>query len=98
MKAVRAIDRYSYLLVPGDSIQVQTCVDSVSVKEPVHFTYVNAGYLKSGYASVVTFTDSRGRGRYDWFRIERFSLQEADTLNRSFGYTGKPNPYFGRLR
>ncbi len=86
-------DRDNYLLLPGDNIQVQTCVDSISVQERLRFTYVNAGYLKLGYASVVTFSDSRGEGRFDHVRIERFTINEADTLNSTFGNTGRPNPF-----
>lgn len=87
------LDRDNYLLVPGDRITLQSSVDSVSVTGRLHFTYVNAGYLKLGYGSVVTFTDSRGIGRYDKMKIERFTINEADTLAGVFGNTGRKNPY-----
>jgi hypothetical protein len=59
----------------------------------LNFTYMNAGYLKLGYGSVITFTDSDRHGRYDRMRIQRFSINEADTLAGVFGNTGKKNPY-----
>ena len=34
----------------------------------------------------------RGEGRFDHVRIERFTINEADTLNSTFGNTGRPNP------
>ena len=90
-------DRDNYLLVPGDSILVQTPVDSVTKKEPLRFTYVNAGYVKKGYASVFTFTDSQNSGRYDRVRIERFTVNIDDDQNGTFGATLRQNPYEATL-
>ena len=87
------LDRDYYLLVPGETLTVQTAVDSVGVDMRLNFTYMNAGYLKLGYGSVITFTDSGRHGRYDRMRIQRFSINEADTLAGVFGNTGKKNPY-----
>lgn len=88
------LDRDYYLLVPGETLTVQTAVDSVGVDMRLNFTYMNAGYLKLGYGSVITFTDSGRHGRrYDRMRIQRFSINEADTLAGVFGNTGKKTPY-----
>ncbi|MBQ9462335.1 MAG: metallophosphoesterase [Bacteroidales bacterium] len=92
------IERSNYLLVPGDSIYVQSPVDSVSVGDVINFTYVNDGYLKLGYGSIVTFTDTRGDGRYDRMRIERFTVNPADSLIGTFGDTRWRNPYVTSLR
>ena len=87
------LDRDYYLLLPGDDMKVQSAVDSIGVDKRLTFTYVNAGYLKLGYGTVITFSDSRQRGRYDRMRIQRFSINENDTLAGVFGNTGRKNPY-----
>ena len=74
-------------------MKVQSAVDSIGVDKRLTFTYVNAGYLKLGYGTVITFSDSRQRGRYDRMRIQRFSINENDTLAGVFGNTGRKNPY-----
>ena len=60
------------------------------------FTYLNAGYIKLGYASVFTFTDTDLSGSYDRVRIERFSLDD-ESRESHFGSTRYPNPYEARL-
>ena len=60
------------------------------------FTYLNAGYIKLGHASVFTFTDTDLSGSYDRVRIERFSLDD-ESLESHFGSTRYPNPYEARL-
>ena len=87
-----SIDQYSYLLTVGDSTDVQG--DSITgvVRCPLNFTYANAGYLKQGRASVITFTDADGNRHYDRMELWRYSLNANDT-DRQFGLTGKPNPY-----
>ena len=87
-----SLDQYSYLLTAGDSIDIQG--DSITgvVRCPLNFTYANAGYLKLGRASVITFTDTNGNGHYDMMELRRYSL-DADQPDRQFGLTGKPNPY-----
>ena len=62
------------------------------VRCPLNFTYANAGYLKFGRASVVTFTVTDGNGHHDTMELRRYSL-EANQTDRQFGLTGKPNPY-----
>ena len=87
-----SLDQYSYLLTAGDSIDIQG--DSITgvLRCPLNFTYANAGYLKLGRASVITFTDTDRNGHYDMMELRRYSL-EADEPDRQFGLTGKPNPY-----
>lgn len=87
-----SLDQYSYLLTAGDSIDIQG--DSITgvVRCPINFTYANAGYLKMGRASVITFTDSDSDGHHDMMELRRYSL-EADQTDSQFGLTGKPNPY-----
>ena len=87
-----SLDLYSYLLTAGDSLDIQ--VDSISgvVRCPLNFTYANAGYLKQGRASVITFTDTDGNGHYNTMELRRYSL-EADQTDSQFGLTDKPNPY-----
>lgn len=87
-----SLDLNSYLLTAGDSIDIQG--DSIAgvVRCPLNFTYANAGYLKLGHASVITFTDTDRNGHYDMMELRRYSL-DADDTERQFGLTGKPNPY-----
>lgn len=85
-------EQYSYLLTTGDSIDVQG--DSITgvVRCPLNFTYANAGYLKLGRASVITFTDTDGNGHYNKMELRRYSLN-ADDTDLHFGMTDKPNPF-----
>lgn len=87
-----SLDQYSYLLTAGDSIDVQG--DSITgiVRCPLNFTYANAGYLKLGRASVITFTDNDANGHYDRMELRRYSL-DADDTDCQFGLTDKSNPY-----
>ena len=90
-------DRYSYLLTPGERITLQGPADSLTVDGRLDFTYVNAGYLKLGYASVITFSGhARGRG-YDRMTIRRFAL-DPDATEEGFGYTEHRNPFTMNLR
>lgn len=92
-----AIERSNYLLVPGDSIYVQGTAGGKSVGDVINFTYVNDGYITSGYATVVTFSDLRGTGRYDKIRIERVTVNPEDPLIGWFGDTRWSNPYEASL-
>jgi len=84
-------DQAFYLLTPGEEISVQGPGEDEVVKGKLRFTYGNAGYLKLGWASLITYTDVDGNGDYDKVEIRRFnSLGEPDG---EFGQTGKANPY-----
>ena len=93
----KSVDRDYYLLAPGDSITLQGPKGTDAVREKVNFTYLNAGYIKLGYVTVITFTDYDRSGAYDRMHIERFSLDEEHP-ETAFGDTGRPNPYDAWLR
>ena len=93
----KAVDRDYYLLAPGDSITLQGTGRTDTVREKVNFTYLNAGYIKLGFVTVITFTDYDRSGAYDRMHIERFSLDEEHP-ETTFGDTGRPNPYDAWLR
>ena len=86
-----SLDRYCYLLTRGDSLTVQGDSLQGRQRRGLQFTYVNAGYLKLGKSTLVTFTDSDGNGRLEGVLLRRFSLSDDET---SFGFTGRPNPYY----
>lgn len=85
-------DRYCYLLTPGENITLQGTADSLTVERQLSFTYANAGYLKMGQASVITFTSHDPSGLYDAMTIRRFVLS-PDSAETTFGFTNLPNPY-----
>lgn len=84
-------DRYCYLLTPGENITLQGTVDSLTVERQLGFTYANAGYLKLGYASVITFTSHDPSGVYDAMTIRRYALT-PDSTETTFGFSNHPNP------
>lgn len=59
------------------------------------FTYANAGYLKLGWSTLVTFSDTDGNGLYDQVQLRRFNVLGND--ESFFGLTGKRNPYTLKL-
>lgn len=69
-------------LYSGDDVEIQ-------------FTYMNAGYLKLGYCSEITFIDNESDGIYDHMSIQRFSLNlESNVTDMTdFGTTGHASPY-----
>ena len=85
-------DQYSYLFTVGDSLDVQGDSTVGVVRRPLNFTYANAGYLKLGRATVVTFFGPHPYAPYERMELRRYSL-EGETQDPSFGLTGKPNPY-----
>ena len=46
-----------------------------AIVDPLNFTYANAGYLKLGRASVITFTDTDRNGHYDRMELRRYCLE-----------------------
>ena len=92
-----SVDRDYYLLAPGDSLTLQGPKDVGTVREKIGFTYLNAGYVKLGFVTVISFTDYNRSGTYDRMRIQRFGL-DPDQPETSFGDTGRPNPYNAWLR
>jgi len=83
-----------YLLVAGDSLKVQG--EGSAKKYALNFTYANAGYLKLGWSTLLTFDDVDGDRRHDRVTLRRYSLFGADDQN--FGSTDKENPYVLELK
>ena len=85
-----------YLLAPGDSITVQgDSVQGVQCQQ-LPFTYANAGYLKLGWCTLITFNDTDADGHPDYLQLRRFSaIGDKATL---FGSTDKPNPWLITLK
>ena len=84
-------DQSVYLLVPGDSIGVQGDSAAGIQRRRLNFIYANAGYLKLGFATLITFTDSQGSGRFDKVTLRRYGLD--GTGIQRFGTTRHRNPY-----
>ncbi len=80
-------DQSVYLLNTGDSISVQG-QDSV-YQHKLNFTYGNAGYIKLGYSSLLTFKDTDNNGKYDRLVIRRYSINADDASK--IGSIGKLN-------
>ena len=94
--AMARIETDSHMMLPGDSITVQGDSLEGTPRHELNFIYANAGYLKFGWSSLVTFTDVDTDGNLDYVSIRRFNiLGEDDTY---FGSTGKKNPLVMRLR
>lgn len=89
-------DRFLYLVTPsdllnpGDNISIQGDGDVVDKK--LNFIYANAGYIKLGYGTVITFTDSKLSGSYDKVTFSRYAIDDVDP-ETEIGFTGKSNPY-----
>lgn len=92
-------EQKQYLLIPGDSIITQgpmvkngmTIVSAGTYGHTLNFYYANAGYLKMGYGSLLTFRRSKPNGRYETMTIQRYSI--TDPAPTTIGATGKSNPY-----
>ena len=91
-----SLDQYCYLLTPGDSINVQGDSNQGVQRRQLNFTYANAGYLKLGWSTLVTFADADRDGHYDQMQLRRFSVFGEDDSH--FGLTDKLNPYTLTLR
>lgn len=86
-----SLDQYYYLLTPGDSISVQGDKYQGVQRKCLRFTYANAGYIKLGRCTLVTYTDTDANGNYDLMQLRRFNVLGDDESH--FGLTGKRNPY-----
>ncbi len=89
-------DRFKYLLTPsdfltpGDNMEIQCASKGETVSVRLNFSYANAGYIKLGYGTMITFEGDASA--YTTMRIHRYA---ADSLadETEIGFTGKPNPY-----
>ena len=89
-------DSGMYLLAPGDSITVQGDSVQGAQRQQLTFTYANAGYLKLGWCTLITFNDTNADGHPDYLQLRRFSaIGDKATL---FGSTDKPNPWLITLK
>ena len=89
-------DSDMYLLAPGDSITVQGDSVQGAQRQQLPFTYANAGYLKLGWCTLITFNDTDADGHPDYLQLRRFSaIGDKATL---FGSTDKPNPWLITLK
>lgn len=89
-------DSGMYLLAPGDSITVQGDSVQGAQRQQLPFTYANAGYLKLGWCTLLTFNDTDADGHPDYLQLRRFSaIGDKATL---FGSTDKPNPWLITLK
>ena len=89
-------DSGMYLLAPGDSITVQGDSVQGAQRQQLTFTYANAGYLKLGWCTLITFNDTDADGHPNYLQLRRFSaIGDKATL---FGSTDKPNPWLITLK
>ena len=89
-------DSGMYLLAPGDSITVQGDSVQGAQRQQLTFTYANAGYIKLGWCTLITFNDTDADGHPDYLQLRRFSaIGDKATL---FGSTDKPNPWLITLK
>ena len=89
-------DSDMYLLAPGDSITVQGDSVQGAQRQQLPFTYANAGYLKLGWCTLITFNDTDADGHPDYLQLRRFSaIGDKATF---FGSTDKPNPWLITLK
>lgn len=90
-----SLDQNFYLLTAGDSISIQGNQLQGVQRRQLGFTYANAGYLKLGWSTLVTFSDTDGNGLYDQAQLRRFNVLGND--ESFFGLAGKRNPYTLKL-
>lgn len=94
--AMVSIETNSHMMLPGDSITVQGDGLEGTPRHKLNFIYANAGYLKLGWSSLVTFTDTDIDGNLDYVSIQRFNILGED--DSYFGTTDKKNPLVMKLR
>lgn len=93
-------DKYYYLLTPsdlltpGDSIEIQGAAKEEVVTKKLTFSYANAGYIKLGYGTIITFSGSSDA--YDKMTIMRYGT-DSIAPETEIGFTGKSNPYTIKL-
>jgi len=91
-------DRFLYLLTPadlltpGDTIEIQGAAKSEVVTKELNFSYANAGYIKLGYGTIITFSGSKTAGVYDQMTLHRYAIDSVPT-ETEIGFIGKTNPY-----
>ena len=93
-------DRFKYLLTPsdfltpGDAMDIQCATKGETVSVRLNFSYANAGYIKLGYGTMITF--SGDDSSFQTMTLHRYAADSAEE-ETEIGFTGKPNPYTVRL-
>lgn len=94
-------DRFLYLLTPadlltpGDKMDVQGDSETGTVEKELNFIYANAGYIKLGYGTMITFS---GDGEtFDTVTFHRYAIDKIDP-ETEIGFTGKTNPCSVKLQ
>jgi len=88
-------DRFKYFLTPsdfltpGDPMDIQCAEKGEAVSARLNFFYANAGYIKLGYGTMITF--SGNSSSYDSMTLHRYAAEGIDK-ETEIGFTGKSNP------
>jgi len=94
-------DRYKYFLTPadfltpGDTMDVQCAGKGEFTPVRLNFSYANAGYIKLGYGTMITF--SGDASSFTSMTLHRFAADSYDK-ETEIGFTGKTNPYTVSLK
>ena len=88
-------DRFKYFLTPsdfltpGDPMDIQCADKGETASVRLNFFYANAGYIKLGYGTMITF--SGDSSSFDSMTLHRYAADgyEKET---EIGFTGKTNP------
>lgn len=88
-------DKHFYLVLPGETMPVQGPEEELSEEIELAFTYANAGYLKLGFGSLLTYSDVNGDGSYDELQIKRYSIDPE--YDGAFSETGYTSPFTQQL-
>lgn len=88
-------DKHYYLVLPGETMPVQGPEKESSEEIELAFTYANAGYLKLGFGSLLTYSDTNGDGSFDALQIKRYSIDPE--YDGAFSETGYTSPFTQQL-
>ena len=89
-------DRFKYLLTPsdfltpGDPMVIQCASKGETAEVRLNFSYANAGYIKLGYGTMITF--SGDSSSFDSMTLHRYAAENVEK-ETEIGFTGKSNPF-----
>lgn len=83
------LERACYFVPSGSTLPIQGRKKDEQPELPIHFTYLNAGYIANGCGTLLTLSDEDNDAQYDTLTIRRYSLWEDNTR---FGSTEYTNP------
>lgn len=95
-KDEKLADRFKYLLTPsdfltpGDPMVIQCASQGETVEVRLNFSYANAGYIKLGYGTMITF--SGDASSYNSMTLHRYAAETVEK-ETEIGFTGKSNPF-----